>query len=164
MFHNGGGVRIQPTYYRNRPHIYKEEGTLTAPSVLRQQKTEAINRIESAARAISKEDPEVVEQVDALKGVRGRDHLHVEAARLDALANILEALADAKGIEDEGPVRLEDLQSINQGHVNKLKAKGISDVEILRSRDDKELEDIDGISKSTVEKIRNEIGYPADED
>jgi DNA uptake protein ComE-like DNA-binding protein len=138
--------------------------SMTAPSVLKQQKIEALQRAESAAQSMSSEYPEILEEVEALKGVRGRDHLHVEAARLDALANILEALADAKGIEGEGPVLLEDLSSINQGHINKLKAKGISNVEILRSRDDQELEDIDGIGRGTVEKIRAEIGYPADED
>ena len=139
---------------------------MVSRSILRQQKEQDIQVASEAAAAISNDHPDVTEKIEALQNAHGRNAEHTEAAKIKAMSELIVAIRDATVGEDaQGePTRLEDLDSLNKGHVDALKGKGISDIDFLRSREDEELESIPGIGKGTVEKIRAEIGYDRDED
>jgi pyruvate/2-oxoglutarate dehydrogenase complex dihydrolipoamide acyltransferase (E2) component len=78
---------------------------MTAPYILRARRTEAVERASAHAESIAGENEKVAEKIEELRAVRGRDALHEETYRLEALADLLEAVDEATAGDAAKPQR-----------------------------------------------------------
>jgi Rho termination factor, N-terminal domain len=80
---------------------------MTAPHILTQWQDEAMDKIEAHAKSISEEQPEVVEALQRARTVTGPDELHTRVFRLQAIADVFEALDSGSATSGEAADPLE---------------------------------------------------------
>lgn len=131
---------------------------MTAPVVLRQWKSDALDSISADADAIAEVHPEIADKADALKNASGRDPLHTETYRLCALADLMKAVAEAIGASrqdvSEDERTLEDIDGIGPELADNLREVGLQSPGDLRQASDGELLAVDGVGEGKLKKIR----------
>ena len=153
---------------------------MAAPSVLRRRRADALDRANVAANELGKVYPQVADEAEKLGSVRDRDRAHTEVARMEALADLLEAVAVATEVmepEDVGTNlesqdelaqtpeedssrdfrELEDIDGIGPDLAEKLEEAGYETPEDLKDATDEELLAMEGIGPSTLKKIREDL-------
>lgn len=153
---------------------------MAAPSVLRRRRADALDRANVAANELGKVYPQVADEAEKIGRVRDRDQVHTEVARMEALADLLEAVAVATGVmepEDVGTNlesqdelaqtpeedssrdfrELEDIDGIGPDLAEKLEEAGYETPEDLGDASDEELLKVDGVGPSTLKKIREDL-------
>lgn len=136
------------------------------PRVLRQRNAENLERAAASAQAIAEKYPGVEGKAERLQSASGRDQVHEESARLEALADLLEAV-EAETVGEERlsqPRKVEDIEGVGPDLAANLRAKGISSVENVRKTPDDQLLSIQGIGPKKLEEIREQVGKEESED
>jgi hypothetical protein len=65
---------------------------MTAPHILAQRQDEAVRRIEAHCNSIGGDAPEIAEAAERVQNVSGPDEVHERVFRLEAVADLLEAV------------------------------------------------------------------------
>lgn len=131
---------------------------MAAPTVLRQRNADALQRAEAASEALAESFPELSERAQALKdaqaGPQRRDYLHTESARLVALADLLEAVAEEVGAKDPEY----DFSPIVGDHANEeLHKAGYNKPDDVHDASDEELLAVDGVGRTKLERLRKDL-------
>lgn len=129
---------------------------MTAKAILRQQNAENLERAKNAARALAENYPELNGHAEALTNARGRDHMHLEAVRIAALADLMEAIVEAVGAREE-PGNLESLDEIGPELAERLGAEGFETLADLAEASDEDLLKVEGLGKAKLGKIRKQL-------
>jgi predicted flap endonuclease-1-like 5' DNA nuclease len=154
---------------------------MAAPAVLRQRRRQALDRADRAANALAEDYPNVLEEMVALRNARGRDEAHTEVKRVEALAGLLEAVAEATNTEvpegepepvitessasrgdanspgPNGGESLEDINGIGPDLADNLRDAGFNSPDDLRDASDDDLLAVDGLGPGTLKKIRENV-------
>lgn len=130
---------------------------MTAPAILRQWNEDALNRAQAAAEALAESYPELSDRAQALKDAetaRTRDYLHTETARLVALADLVEAIAEQLGAKE--PDR-DFSPAVGEDGDAALHEAGYDTKEDVRNASDEELLAVDGIGPKKLSQLRASV-------
>ena len=87
---------------------------MTAPHILANRHDEAVEKIQAHSKSIGGEEPEIVEAVERVRTASGPDEEHTRVFRLEAIADLLEAIDEKTPGNKADPLEEKSVAQLKQ--------------------------------------------------